>query len=71
MQASVTSVQINNAPSKLRYSMVCVDELTRMAWQCGLKTKDEAAQAFQLFIKTVVMAIIMMGATRTILQRCV
>ena len=55
MQASVPSVRINNAPSNFRYSIVYVDECTRMSWRYGLKTKDEAAQAFQVFIKTVVM----------------
>ena len=53
MQASVPSVQISNAPSKFRYSIVFVDEFTRMSWRYGLKKKDEAAQAFQVFIKTV------------------
>ena len=55
MQSSVPSVQIINAPSKFRYSIVIVDEYSRTAWRYGLKTKDEAAQAFQVFIKTVVM----------------
>ena len=55
MQSSVPSVQIINTPSKFRYSIVIVDEYSRTAWRYGLKTKDEAAQAFQLFIITVVM----------------
>ena len=49
MQASAPSVQIINAPSKFRYSIVFVDEFTRMSWRYGLKTKDEAVQAFQMF----------------------
>ena len=46
MQALVPSVQIIHAPSNFRYSIVFVDEYTRMSWRYGLKTKDEAAQAF-------------------------